>query len=182
MIRRFMLLLTIIVFVCISPAHAGAATGRTPFKPDLHRFVLPRATVGGPSFNIDGVINSVATGPTSTWVVRSLGRQAAGNGTYAVWISSTDAEEHANVASLDTNDRGPRLMVTQRVGPDEWVRGNTAPWGLMIQGEVSYRNIGFDATYYTHIPARGRDFHIAQAWVERTLTALVTQARAMDHR
>lgn len=181
MFRRFMLLTTI-ALVCISPTHAGAATGRTPFKPDLHRFVLPRATVGGPSFNIDGVINSVATGPTSTWVVRSLGRQAAGNGTYAAWISSTDAEERANVASLDTNDRGPRLTVTQRVGPDEWVRGNTDPWGAMIQGEVSYRNIGFDATYYTHVPMRGQDFHIAQAWVGRTLAALVAQARAIDHR
>jgi len=109
------MLLTTIALVCISPAHAGAATGRASFKPDLHRFVLPRANVGGPSLNIDGVINSVATGPTSTWVVRSLGRQAAGNGTYAVWISSTDAEERANVASLDTDDSGPRLdLLTDR--------------------------------------------------------------------
>jgi hypothetical protein len=176
------MLLTIAALVCMSPMRAGAATGRTPFKPDLHRFVLPRATVDGPSLNIDGVINSVATGLISTWVVRSLGRQAAGNGTYAVWISSTDAEEHANVASLDTADIGPRLTVARRVGPDEWVRGQTSSWGLMIQGEVSYRNIGFDATYYTHVPMRGQDFHIAQAWVERTLTALVAQARAMDHR
>jgi len=180
-IRRFMLLSTI-ALVCISPTRAGAATGGTSFKPDLHRFVLPRATVGGPSLNIDGVINSIATGPTSTWVVRSLGRQAAGNGTYAVWISSTDAEERANVASLNTDDSGPRLTVARQVSPDEWVRGKTGPWGLMIQGEVSYRNIGFDATYYTHVPVHGQDFHIAQAWVERVLAALMTQARAMDHR
>ena len=180
MIRRFMLLATI-ALVCISPTRAGAATGRASFNPDLHRFVLPRATVGGPSLNIDGVINSIATGPTSTWVVRSLGRQAAGNGTYAVWISPTDAEERANVASLDTDDRGPRLTLARQAGPDEWVRGKTGPWGLMIQGEVSYRNIGFDATYYTHVPVRGQDFHIAQAWVERTLAALVAHARAIDH-
>ena len=181
MIRRFMLLSTI-VLVCISPTRAEAATGSTSFKPDLHRFVLPRAIVGGPSINIDGVINSVATGPTSTWVVRRLGRQAAGNGTYAVWISSTNAEERADVASLDTADIGPRLTVARRVGPDEWVRGQISSWGLMIQGEVSYRNIGFDATYYTHVPVHGQDFHIAQAWVERTLAALVAQAHAMDHR
>ncbi len=181
MIRQFMLLATT-ALICISPTRAGATTGRASFNPDLHRFVLPQATVGGPSLNIDGVINSVATVPTSTWIVRSLGRQAAGNGTYAVWISSTDAEEHAAVASLDTGDSGPRLTVERRVGPDEWVRGRTGPWGLMIQAEVSYRNIGFDATYYTHVPARGQDFHIAHAWVERTLAALVAQAHTLDHR
>ena len=181
MIRRFMLLATT-ALMCMSPMRAGAATGRTPFKPNLHQFVLTSTTVGGPSFNIDGVVNSVATVPTSTWVVRGLGRQAAGNGTYAVWISSTDADERANVASVDTADIGPRLPVARRVGSDEWVRGQTGPWGLMIQGEVSYRNIGFDATYYTHVPVRGQDFHTAQTWVERVLAALVAQARAMDRR
>ncbi len=129
----------------------------------------------------DNALASISAGPVAMWTVAGLGPDRTKNGTYTAWIFSTDAQEHAGVARLNNSaTSGPSLKIVRRVGPDEWIRGESGTWGYYIQGEVSYRNLGFDAHYNSKTPAHGADFQRSQAWVERVLGALVARARAID--
>jgi len=179
--RHFLLMIGAAIIFSVVPVRGEAAT-RAAFRPELRLFALPSTIVGGKSNRVpDNALASISAGPVVMWTVAGLGSDRAKNGTYTAWIFSTDAQERAGVARLNnTATSGPSLKIVRRVGPDEWIRGESGTWGYYIQGEVSYRNIGFDAHYSSKTPARGADFRRSQAWVERVLGALVARARATD--
>ncbi len=179
--RHLLLMIGAAIILSVVPVR-GEAAARAAFRPELRLFALPSTIVGGKSNRVpDDALASISVGPVAMWTVAGLGSDRAKNGTYTAWIFTTDAQERAGVARLNnTATSGPSLTIVRRVGPDEWIRGERGTWGYYIQGEVSYRNIGFDAHYNSKTPARGADFQRSQAWIERVLGALIARARAND--
>ncbi len=179
--RHLLVMIGAAIILSVVPVR-GEAVMRAAYRPELRLFALPSTVVGGKSNRVpDDALAGISAGPVAMWTVAGLGPDRAKNGTYTAWIFSTDAQERAGVARLNnTATSGPSLKIVRRVGPDEWIRGESGTWGYYIQGEVSYRNIGFDAHYSSKTPVRGADFQRSQAWVERVLGALVARAHAND--
>ncbi len=164
------------------PQHARAAsTAKGAFEPSLGQFALSPLVVMGKSTRIpDDVLSFMSTGPVAMWTVQQIGRASSANGTYGVWTFPTDTQERAGVAVLNNSNAGSALTIMHRVGSDEWIRGDAGTWGLTVQGEVSYRNAGFMASYHAMSPSQQTDLRRAQSWVERVLTTLVDRAHRLD--
>lgn len=183
--KRYLLLgAAVATLMYVAPQHARAASSaKGAFEPTLGQFALSSLVVMGKSERIsDDMLSSMSmsSGPVAMWIVQQIGRSSSANGTYGVWTFPTDTQERAGVAALNNSNAGSALTIAHRVGPDEWIRGDAGTWGLTVQGEVSYRNVGFMASYHATSPSQQKDLRRAQSWIERALTALVDRAHRLD--
>jgi hypothetical protein len=182
-VKRLLLFGAVVAaLMCVAPQHVSAASGATSrFQPALGQFALsPRVVMGRSDRIPDDMLSYMSNGPVAMWSVSRVEQSNSANGTYGVWTYPTDAQERAGVAALNNSDAGSTLTIARRVGSDEWIRGDAGAWGLTVQGEVSYRNVGFVASYHATSPSGQKDLTRAQAWVERALAALVDRARRID--